>query len=56
MSPALKKSLNAICAWIDQTPLSPAIQVTNWVVPTVQTVHILAVAVVASSAFMMICV
>jgi hypothetical protein len=52
MSPALTKSLNAICAWIDQTPLSQAIQVTNWVVPTVQTVHILAVADVASSAFM----
>jgi hypothetical protein len=52
MSPALTKSLNAICAWIDQTPLSQAIQVTNWVVPTVQTVHILAIAVVASSAFM----
>ena len=52
MNPALTKSLNSICAWIDQTTLSQAIQVTNWVVPTVQTVHILAIAVVASSAFM----
>jgi len=52
MSAALTKSLNAICAWIDQTPLSQAIQVTNWVVPAVQTVHILAIAVVASSALM----
>jgi hypothetical protein len=38
--------------WIDQTPLSQAIQATSWVVPTVQTVHILAIAVVASSALM----
>jgi hypothetical protein len=52
MTPAFSKSLNAICIWIDQTPLSQWMQVTNWVVPTVQTVHILAIAVVASSAFM----
>jgi hypothetical protein len=38
--------------WIDQTALSQAIQVTKWVVPVVQTVHILAIAVVASSVFM----
>ena len=52
MSPVITKSLNAICVWIDQTPLSQAIQATSWVVPTVQTVHILAIAVVASSALM----
>src|SRR5262249_26321816 len=52
MSPVFTKSLNAICVWIDQTPLSQAIQATSWVVPTVQTVHILAIAVVASSALM----
>jgi hypothetical protein len=52
MNPTLGKSLNAICVWIDQTPLSQWMQVTNWVVPTVQTVHILAIAVVASSALM----
>jgi hypothetical protein len=45
-------TLNEICLWIDHTALSQAIQVTNWVVPTVQTVHILAIAVVASSALM----
>ena len=45
-------TLNQICQWIDQTALSQAIQATNWVVPTVQTVHILAIAVVASSALM----
>ena len=52
MSPVFVKSLNAICVWIDQTQLSQAIQATSWVVPTVQTVHILAIAVVASSALM----
>ena len=52
MTPAFNKSINAICVWIDQTPLSQWMQVTNWVVPTVQTVHILAIAVVASSALM----
>jgi hypothetical protein len=46
------KSLNEISVWIDQTALSQAIQVTKWVVPLVQTVHILAIAVVASSVFM----
>jgi hypothetical protein len=46
------KSLNDICVWIDQTALSQAIQVTKWAVPVVQTVHILAIAVVASSVFM----
>jgi hypothetical protein len=45
-------TLNQICVWLDHTALSQAIQVTNWVVPTVQTIHILAVAVVASSALM----
>src|ERR1700724_2543646 len=51
-SATVTKSLNEICAWIDATALSQAIQVTNWGVPTVQTVHILAIAVVASSALM----
>jgi hypothetical protein len=48
----LTRSINDICVWIDQTALSQAIQVTNWVVPTVQTIHILAIAVVASSVLM----
>jgi hypothetical protein len=47
------KSLNEICVWLDHTALSQAIQVTNWVVPTVQTIHILAIAVVASSVLML---
>jgi hypothetical protein len=52
MNPTLAKSLNVVCAWLEETRLSHAIQVTKWIVPTVQTVHILAVAVVAGSVLM----
>ena len=52
MSFALTKSLAPFCGWLEQTPLSQVIQATNWVVPAVQSVHILAIAVVASSALM----
>jgi hypothetical protein len=45
-------TINEVCHWIDQTTLSQAIQAAGWVVPTVQTIHILAIAVVASSALM----
>jgi hypothetical protein len=41
--------LNSLCVWLDQTALSQAIQA----VPTVQTVHILSVAVVITSALML---
>jgi hypothetical protein len=46
-------TLNEICHWIDQTALSQAIQTAKWAVPAVQTIHILAIAVVASSALML---
>lgn len=46
------QSLDKFCAWIEQTSLSQTIQVTSWFVPTVQTVHILAVAAVMASIFM----
>jgi uncharacterized membrane protein SirB2 len=46
-------TLNQICQWIDQTAMSQWIKEAAWVVPTVQTVHILAIAVVASSALML---
>src|SRR5262249_22851510 len=44
--------LNQFCVWLDQTPLSQTIQTQAWIVPTVQTVHILAIALVATSALM----
>lgn len=52
MNSMIAKWLNVICAWIEETQLSQTIQVTKWIVPTVQTVHILAIAVVAASALM----
>ena len=52
MYPFLNKSINIICAWLEQTPLSQTIQVTSWIVPAVQTIHILAIAAVAGSAMM----
>jgi uncharacterized protein DUF6644 len=45
-------TLNEICHWIDQTAFSQSIQAARWVVPTVQTIHILGIAMVASSALM----
>lgn len=46
-------SLDNFCAWIEQTSLSQAIQVTSWSVPAVQTVHILAIAAVLAAALML---
>lgn len=46
-------TLNEICHWIDQTAFSQSIQAAGWVVPTVQTIHILGIAMVASSALML---
>jgi hypothetical protein len=44
--------LDLFCSWLDRTSLSQSIQTTAWVVPTVQTIHILSVAVMATSALM----
>jgi len=38
--------------WLSQTPLSLAIQTREWVVPTIQSVHIVAIGVVVASVFM----
>lgn len=43
------RSLDAFCDRLSESALSQAIQTTEWVIPTVQTVHILAVAAVLSS-------
>jgi hypothetical protein len=40
----MKPLLNSLCVWIEQTALSQWIQTAAWVVPSVQTVHILAIA------------
>jgi ABC-type transport system involved in cytochrome c biogenesis permease subunit len=46
------RALDSFCAWLEQTPLSQAIQGAGWIVPTVQTIHILAIAAVMASALM----
>lgn len=46
-------SLDSFCTWLAATPLSQSIQSVEWVIPAVQTVHILAVAAVMSSALML---
>jgi hypothetical protein len=46
-------ALDQFCAWIEQTQLSQTIQVTSWFVPTVQTVHILAIAAVMTAVLML---
>jgi hypothetical protein len=43
-------ALSEFSKWLAATPLSHVIQTTKWVIPTLQTVHILSVAVVFSSA------
>jgi len=49
MSDAL---LRDFCKWLAATPLSETIQTTGWIIPALQTIHILAVAVVFSSAML----
>ena len=45
-------ALDSFCVWLEQTPLSQGIQTTGWIVPAVQTIHLLAIAAVLSSALM----
>jgi hypothetical protein len=45
-------ALSEFSKWLAATPLSHAIQTTGWVIPTLQTVHILSVAVIFSSAIL----
>ncbi len=45
-------SLDAFCTWLAATYISQTIQTVDWIVPAVQTVHILAVACVVTSALM----
>lgn len=45
--------IRTFCSWLAATPLSVVIGSTPWVVPMVQTLHILAIAVVLSSMLML---
>ncbi len=44
--------LSEFCKWLAATPLSHTIQSAGWIIPTLQTIHILSVAVVFSSAIL----
>ena len=44
------KSIDALCWWLEHTALSQTIQSVDWIVPAIQTIHILAITVVAASA------
>ena len=52
MTPTVKQALNSVCVWIDSTPISQTIQGTPWMVPAVQTLHILAIAALMASMLM----
>src|SRR5260370_8632002 len=44
--------LSEICRWLAATSLSHTIQETGWIIPALQTIHILGVAVLFSSAIL----
>jgi hypothetical protein len=48
----IEAALSEFSKWLAATPLSHIIQTTKWVIPALQTVHILSVAVVFSSAIL----
>jgi len=48
----IKTSIDRFCLWLEQTDWSQTVQVTAWIVPSVQTVHILAIAAVLGSILM----
>jgi hypothetical protein len=45
--------LDPFCAWLEQTPLALWLQSTEWAIPTVQTVHILAISLLMASMLML---
>jgi hypothetical protein len=45
-------SLGTFSAWLSSTDISHAIKVVSWIIPTVQTIHIMSIAVVFSAALL----
>lgn len=45
--------IESFCDWLSNTPLSLKIQTVMWIIPAVQTIHILCVAIVMSSVGML---
>jgi hypothetical protein len=46
------QALDPFCHWLGATPLSQTLQSVDWIIPAVQTIHILAVAAVITAALM----
>lgn len=46
------QSLDSFCTWLAGTAVSQTLQTVGWIIPAVQTVHILAVAAVVTAALM----
>lgn len=40
----MRHAVSVFCAWLERTPLSHQLQTIEWVVPAVQTLHLLAIA------------
>ena len=40
----MRHAVSVFCAWLERTPLSRQLQTIEWIVPAVQTVHLLAIA------------
>jgi len=49
----MSDTLDRFCHWLQATALSQTIQNVDWIVPTMQTLHILAIAAILSSALML---
>ena len=45
-------ALDQFCSWLEKTPVSIALQTAEWIIPTVQTVHIMAIGLVMSAVLM----
>jgi hypothetical protein len=43
---AIRDSIQALSNWLEATPASATIQTVEWIIPTVQTIHILAISAV----------
>ena len=52
MSGGFWASLGAFCDWLETTSTSQTIQTVLWIVPTIQSIHILAIAALMGSALM----
>jgi hypothetical protein len=45
----VREILSAVSSWLERTPFSQRLQTVEWVIPAVQTIHILAIAAVMGS-------